>query len=465
MTGNLVIAALGVRVRIVCDGLGDSVAAAAHEAWQDARTDAAALGPADVEVVAGGGGSIRSLLSSLSQRVTLAAIEAQRGHAWMLHAAGVALPDGRVVALVGPSGRGKTTAARVLGRAYAYVSDETVAIDSSGGVHAFRKPLSIIEPGEPDKAQRSPSALGLGELPEPELRLAGVVLLDRRDGVSGAAVSGAVVSEVDLGDALEDLVAQSSYLADLPAPLRTIAAHVASVGGVRRVTYTDAADLVRVIPEVAAGSPSAPRVPAPSVHAAVSADAAGEQAFRRVAALDELALDDPDRVALLHVDDEGVGTVRVLAGIAPALWRAADGVGLEALAAAAVSEYGAPEGTDAATAVAAAVEDLVASGVLRESSGSSGVVDAPIWRINDDIAWTGEVPRIVVLALADPAASPLALEGSAALIWSALAEGPGRAHDIVRRVAEAAEVDGDVIRDDVESFLGTLRDQDLVFTG
>ena len=55
------------------------------------------------------------MLSGLSQQVTLAAIEAARGRAWMLHAAGIATPDGQVVVLVGPSGRGKTTASRALG--------------------------------------------------------------------------------------------------------------------------------------------------------------------------------------------------------------------------------------------------------------------------------------------------------------------------------------------------------------
>ena len=456
MTGNLVIAALGVRVGLVCDGLDADARTAVDEAW----TDAATTGAADIEVVADAGGSIRSLLSSLSQRVTLAAIEAQRGRLWMLHAAGIALPDGRVVALVGPSGRGKTTASRVLGEAYGYVSDETVAVDSSGRVHPYRKPLSIIEPGESEKAQRSPSVLGLGRLPDGELQLAGIVVLDRREGVSGA-----VVSDVDLGDALEELVAQSSYLTNLPAPLRTIAAHVASVGGVRRVSYTDAAALVSVLPELAVESPSRPRVSKPvSLGGSAVVGSSPDRVFRRVAPLDELPLADPDRLALFHVDAAHAGTVRVLAGIAPALWRAADGVGLEALVDAAISAYGAPGDKDATVAVEAAVDELVAADVLKVSSPAKAS-DPALWRIHDDVAWTGESSRVVVLALANPAASPLALEGSAALIWIALAAGPGCSDDIVARVADAAAVDLEAIRPDVESFLEVLRDQDLVFTG
>ena len=101
------------------------------------------------------------MLSSLSQQVTLAAIEAARGRAWMLHAAGIATPDGPVVVLVGPSGRGKTTASRALGAVYGYVSDETVAIDEDGRVWPYRKPLSVIEDFAAPKTQLAPSALGL----------------------------------------------------------------------------------------------------------------------------------------------------------------------------------------------------------------------------------------------------------------------------------------------------------------
>ena len=119
------------------------------------------------------------MLSGLSQQVTLAAIEAARGRAWMLHAAGIATPDGAVVVLVGPSGRGKTTASRALGTVYGYVSDETVAIDDDGRVWPYRKPLSVIEDSGARRRQLAPSALGLQPLPDAELRVAAVVLLDR----------------------------------------------------------------------------------------------------------------------------------------------------------------------------------------------------------------------------------------------------------------------------------------------
>ena len=145
-------------------------------AWADALADAAAE---PVETVTPYGSERVHMLSGLSQQVTLAAIEAARGRAWMLHAAGIATPDGQVVVLVGPSGRGKTTASRALGAVYGYVSDETIAIDDDGRVWPYRKPLSVIEDPAAPKTQLPPSALGLQPLPDAELRVAAVVLLDR----------------------------------------------------------------------------------------------------------------------------------------------------------------------------------------------------------------------------------------------------------------------------------------------
>ena len=100
----------------------------------------------------------------------------------MLHAAAVALDDGRVIGFVGPSGRGKTTASQALGRTYGYVTDETLAIRPDGSVVAYPKPLSIgARPGH--EAHRA----GLGARPSPgptgKLRLAALVLLDRRPDV------------------------------------------------------------------------------------------------------------------------------------------------------------------------------------------------------------------------------------------------------------------------------------------
>ena len=176
MARTLLVDAVGSCIAIDLTALDEDDEAAVRAAWADALADAAAE---PVETVTPYGTERVHMLSGLSQQVTLAAIEAARGRAWMLHAAGIATPDGQVVVLVGPSGRGKTTASRALGAVYGYVSDETIAIDDDGRVWPYRKPLSVIEdPGAP-KTQLPPSALGLQPLPDAELRVAAVVLLDR----------------------------------------------------------------------------------------------------------------------------------------------------------------------------------------------------------------------------------------------------------------------------------------------
>ncbi len=63
--------------------------------------------------------SPKALAQRITSEVTIGAIGGLRGEALMLHASAVALDDGRVIGFVGPSGRGKTTAAQALGRSTA----------------------------------------------------------------------------------------------------------------------------------------------------------------------------------------------------------------------------------------------------------------------------------------------------------------------------------------------------------
>ena len=89
----------------------------------------------------------------LAARRLASAIDQRAGEVIMLHAAGLALPDGRVVAFVAPSGTGKTTLSRTLGKAFGYVSDETVVINFDGTVTPYPKPLSVIRSGHHLKRQ------------------------------------------------------------------------------------------------------------------------------------------------------------------------------------------------------------------------------------------------------------------------------------------------------------------------
>lgn len=348
------ISALGGMIRIDTSALEQSDRDALHRAWADAAADPTAPADAVIEVVAGM--ETDRMLSSISRRVTRAAIAAHRGALWMLHAGAVADDRGRVVVVIGPSGRGKTTATRTLARQYAYVTDETVAVDDRGVVHPYRKPLSIIEAANRVKAERAPRELGLGELPAVPLRLAALVLLDRR--ADGPDV--AFVDTCNLGDVLHELVEQSSHLAAMPHPLRTIAALAESTGGIQRVVYREAETLA------AAFAPlfrDPTEVEIPVADAALSNISESTGGWYRMEYLDALELSDPTRIAVVQENDAS-GQLRIIDGIGPALWRAAAGHSLAELVSAVVAEHGAPAADDPALMVEAAIAELADQGLL-----------------------------------------------------------------------------------------------------
>lgn len=451
MPRTLLVDAVGSCIAIDLSALDEGDEAAVRLAWADALAEADAD---PVETITPYGSERVHMLSSLSQQVTLAAIEAARGRAWMLHAAGIATPDGQVVVLVGPSGRGKTTASRALGAVYGYVSDETVAIDADGRVWPYRKPLSVIEDPAAPKTQLPPSALGLQPLPDAELRVAAVVLLDR----DPAHPAEPTVEVTDLGDALNELVTQTSFLHDQPAGLRFIAALAAATGGIRTVKYREAETLPGVIPSLVA--PAAEIVvPALPAHVVVAGAGDGPR-FTRIPVADEAAVEDPDRVALLTIRENRQGHVTLLGGIAPAVWRAADGATLDQLTEAAIAAYDEPEGFDAGAAVLVAVGQLLDAGLLTS--------DEPMLTRREDVAWVDSGDRIVVLPLSpgpdEQLAQPAALTGSAALIWEWLEE-PVTLTQLTARSIEAAGMDAaPQVPAEVAAFVTQLTESRLVGT-
>ena len=368
------VSAIGTTVGIDLSGLDADGADAVKAAWADAAADP---GFEPVAIVVPRPGPRTRMLQSLSQQVTRAAIDARRGDLWMLHAAGIATPEGEVVAFVGPSGRGKTTASRHLGRRYGYVSDETIGIARDGRVVAYRKPLSIIEEARAPKVERAASSIGLGGIPR-DLFVRAIVLLHRDAAHDGAPA----VRRLDLADALDDLVTQSSHLAERPDSLRFIAAIAEATGGIRAVRYREATDLEGIVDELLTGEVAVPVV-APAIAREPAApdgdssdgdssdgDSSDGLRFSRASAVDELELGDSDRIAVLTRDAAGRGIVRVLDGIAPTLWAAASGVSFDALVAAATATHGAPEGVDPAAIVRASVDRLVLEGLLTVSTAA-----------------------------------------------------------------------------------------------
>ncbi len=175
----------------------------------------------------------------VTTQVTMEALRATAGRRINLHAGGVADESRRVLAVVGPSGTGKTTATLALARRLGYVSDETVSIDPDGTVAPHPKPLSVVtDPQRPrEKSQLSPDDLGL--LPTPgEGRLARLVVLQRgAEGPKGLA-------RLDTARGMLQLIEQSSSLAELPRPLHAMVELIEGCGGLWALTYEEIDDHV-----------------------------------------------------------------------------------------------------------------------------------------------------------------------------------------------------------------------------
>jgi hypothetical protein len=268
-----------------------------------------------------------------------------------------------------------------------------------------------------------------------------------------------VVEVTDLGDALEDLISQTSFLHDQPAALRFIAALAAATGGIRTVKYREAATLPSVIPELArpAAAITLPAKPAHIAPRPPEFPRSGAR-FSRAEVADEVAVDDPDRIAILTVGAGQQGHVTVLGGIAPAVWRAAEGATLSQLTDAALDAYGEPDGFDAEAAVLLAVGRLLDSRLLTS--------DEPVIGRREDVAWVDSGDRIVALPLSPDAdqqlAQPAALTGSAALIWEWLEE-PVTVTQLTARATDAAGMDAAAeVAGQVEAFVAQLTASRLV---
>lgn len=357
---SIVVDAVGVPIRIDLSGLSAPDRDAVVDAWDAATVHAVDRADATVSPVRSEQDD--EMLSGLSSAVTRAAIAARTGTLWMLHAAGLAAPDGGVIALVGRSGAGKTTAARALAPSWGYVSDETIGVDGDGRVHAYLKPLSIISGGRPFKEQHSPVALGLRPLPSAPLRVRRFVVLDRR-----TAPTPARLVPLDLPDALVALAPHSSALAALPRPLNAVSDLLVKTGGALRAEYHDAEDLVPLVSGLMTGRPGGMLGPTtvgddalPAVPTRARADTAAIR-YRRVAVVDSLVFSDGRR-AVLTAEPDGRGILRILGAAASIVWRAAaDATRDEMLDAA---TRGRPD-EEASRSIDSLLAQLVEAGLLR----------------------------------------------------------------------------------------------------
>lgn len=345
------VSALGARVRIAPDeGVTPAFLERVRAAWCDAMLEPAQ--EADTSVILSSQGAEDSILEQISVDVTLAALHYRRGELLMFHAAGVADPTGQVIAFVGPSGRGKTTLSRHLAQTYGYVSDETVAIDSSLTVFPYRKPLSVIREGQP-KDQVAPSVFGLQPLPAAPLALRALVVLDRADDPCEPRIERMLFT-----DAVQEVLPQMSYFPELEAPFAQLATVVEAVGGVLKLTYSEATEVLPVIRAVFDGN-VAPADSGPGER--LVACEPHPSADLRIGAIDD-AFDTGDEVVVM-----ANRVVHVLDGIAPEIWRGLSaGQGLAQVTESVVEVFGAPPEGDPTELVRAAISELAAKGLVDE---------------------------------------------------------------------------------------------------
>ena len=238
MSADDVISAFGALWSLETDALSAGERERLHVLWERCRVPAARAGDAGVEPFVVRGGDPYAV----SRAITLASLRRRRGSTLLLHAAGLSQGE-RAVALVGRSGTGKSTASRVLGQHFGYLSDETVAVEDDGRVSPYPKPVSVItDPSTPwVKAEWSPDELGLREASEPAY-LVGVVVLER-DPVHEVPQ----LVELPLIDAMLAVIAQSSSLTMLDRPLHRLAEVLSLSGGPYALRYSEIGDCVELV--------------------------------------------------------------------------------------------------------------------------------------------------------------------------------------------------------------------------
>ncbi len=182
---------------------------------------------------------LATLLCSGTQAITRALLAAQLGRLLLLHAGAVSHPEtGKALVFVAEGGTGKTTLARVLGRHYGYLTDESVAIDATHQVLPYPKPLSLRTPAGWPKQETSPDALGLRTV-RGRAEVAKVILLTRDQ-----ACSSPVTTALSTIEAITAIAPQSSSLDRLPRALHQCADLLEATGGALSVRYAEAEDLL-----------------------------------------------------------------------------------------------------------------------------------------------------------------------------------------------------------------------------
>lgn len=399
MSDVLVVTVLGVDVAVPLDGFDDGQRGVLRTTWARCQARIVAVPPASASVlhavVVGSPGAVLpevpgpfdvvatdfdGLCERLTTSITHLATTARRHDHVLLHAAGLVDPgSGATIAVVGPSGRGKTTAATALAQHLGYLSDETVAVADDGTVLAYPKPLSLKRGPDRPKLQVAPDELGLAPLPPAPAVLRRILVLDRQPGLAVP-----VLDRVRLTDVLDDVIGQVGFIGARPHPLRRLQGLVDRCGGLFRVRYSEASTLPSVVAHLlrsAAASKlhAVPPAPVPTIGRGVTT--AGPDRTEPGAVTwrvgDDVVdwVEDGDDVVVL-----ARGTAVALAGVGALVWRtvveAGDaaldggppGTGITPMTSHAVRVFGAPDDGDPRAIVADAVQTLEHHGLLVRSA-------------------------------------------------------------------------------------------------
>lgn len=256
----MTIGGIGASVRVLVEGHDEGlVMAALRTAWSRAQVrqhaplrgepvrvslqpDATASRRGGARVVSS---ELKPLLQATTQAVTASLITAQAGRLLMFHAGAVAHPEtGDSVVFVAAGGTGKTTLTRLAAQRYGYLTDETVAVDGSGVILPYPKPLSVRSAHGGPKAELSPDDLDLVRAPA-GARVRQLVLLRRRDDHVGVRVE-----TLGLMDAILGLTPETSSLGRLDRGLHRLADLINATGPVQRWNYAEATDLMPLLGQV-----------------------------------------------------------------------------------------------------------------------------------------------------------------------------------------------------------------------
>lgn len=300
----------------------------------------------------------KEVTDDLVNSVTSAVIDAGRGRQMMFHAAGLAdTTNGRTVALVAPSGTGKTTICAALGPQFGYVTDETLIIDPGTlQVTPFPKPLSVLSSaGRRPKFLRSPDDLGLLHPPgDPTLHA--VVLLDRNPHHAGPPE----LEILPLSKALPSLIPQTSALCALERGLMGLCSTLDQLGGVFRLHYAEAESCLELISGLLTHDPQADMLPqwepVPSEELPGTTDSRSGTLLR--AEVDDAVYLDDHSLAILHQEQ-----FTLLSGLGPSVWETAGSYEHEDQLISVLSA-GPSAPDDAVMLLKQAVEELVNRGLL-----------------------------------------------------------------------------------------------------